>query len=272
MKILLTGASGLLGREIGRVLAAAGHEVRGTARHPSVGVAAVDCRDAEMLARSLRGTDMLVHNAGIGLGAHVAEAVRMSDIARVVAISSAAVTSRSRASALSYRVGEEALVSAHRRVLLVRPTMIYGSSRDRNVHHAISFARRFGFLPLVGDGSAKIQPIHFRDLAAAVGDLAEGDAGGIVHAGGAQAVALRDAAAAILDALEMPRRMLRVPYSLARMAGTLGDRVTGRRILERVDRMLEDRIVDNARLLQLTSVRPRDFQTGVRDQVREIAR
>ena len=199
----------------------------------------------------------------------VADALRLAPIDRVVAVSSAAVSSRSRASAAMYRAGEEALVALHPGVVFVRPTMIYGSPRDRNVHHAIDFARRFRFLPLVGDGAARIQPIHFRDLAAAVAELVASDASGVVHAGGAAPITLRAAAGAIFDALGREQRIVRVPYRLARAAAAVGERVTRRRIGERVDRMLEERTVDNARLLALTSVRPRDFPAGVRDQVHE---
>lgn len=272
MRIILTGATGLLGGELSRVLSAAGHEVAGLARRAAPGVRSVDCSDAIALAAALSGRDVLVHGAGISLGMQVAEALRLAPVGRVVAISSAAVTSRSRASAGAYRAGEDALVAAHPAVLLVRPAMIYGSARDRNVHHAISFAHRFGFLPIVGDGSARIQPIHFRDLAAAIGQLVESDASGVVHAGGASALALREAAEAIFDALGMRRRLVRLPYHPARLAAMLGDRLTGRRIRERVDRMLEDRTVDNARLTSLTHVRPRDFAAGARDEVAEMRR
>lgn len=269
MRIVLTGATGLLGGELARLLVAAGHDVLRVARTATPGRAAIDCRDAAALAAVLNGRDVLVHSAGISLGVAVAEALRQAPIGRVVAISSAAVSSRSRASAATYRAGEEALATAHPGALFVRPTMIYGSARDRNVHHAIDFARRFHFLPIVGDGAARIQPIHFRDLAAAVVELVANDASGVVHAGGAAAIPLREAAGAILEALGCKRRVARVPHGLARAAAAVGERATRRRIVERVDRMLEERTVDNTRLLALTSARPRDFPSGVRDQVRE---
>jgi len=269
MKIVLTGATGLVGGELARALTVAGHDVLGVARGAAPGITAVDCRNAAALAAVLRGRDVLVHNAGISLGPAVADALRLVPIGRVVAISSAAASSLSRASATTYRAGEEALVARHPGVLFVRPTMIYGSPRDRNVHHAIDFARRFRFLPLVGDGAARIQPIHFRDLAAAVAELVASDAGGFLHAGGAAPTTLQAAAGAIFDALGREQRIVFVPYRLARAAAAVGERTTRRRIVERVDRMLEERIVDNTRLLALTSVRPRDFPAGVRDQVHE---
>lgn len=271
MRIVLTGATGLVGGEVSRLLRDAGHDVLGVARRAPSGaqdVVAFDCADPDALGRALRDRDVLVHGAGISLGPAIAQALATVPVARVVAVSSAAVASRARASASVYRAGEHALLGPA--TLLIRPTMIYGSRRDRNVHHAIDFARHFRFLPLVGRGAARIQPIHYRDLAAAIAELVTGPATGIVHAGGAAPVTLDDAAAAILDALGQARRTLHVPYRLARTSAAVAERVLRRRLVERVDRMLEERTVDNSRLLELTATRPRDFEGGVRDQVREM--
>lgn len=272
MKVVLTGATGLVGGEVSRLLRTAGHDVLGVARRAASGaqgVVALDCADPDALSRVLRDRDLLVHGAGISLGPAIARALAAVPVERVVAVSSAAVASRARASASVYRAGEAALLGPA--TLLIRPTMIYGSRRDRNVHHAIDFARHFRFLPLVGH-VARIQPIHYRDLAAAIADLATGTATGVVHAGGAAPVTLDDAASAIFDALGQSRRTVQVPYRLARAGAGVAERLLRRRLVERVDRMLEDRTVDNTRLIDLTTTRPRDFDVGVRDQVRETFR
>lgn len=275
MKVLLTGATGLLGERIGRRLAERGHEVLGVARHAPTSdhptaFARIDCRDDRALAEALRGRDALVHNAGISLGPAVAKALRAAPVGRVVAVSSAAVTSRARASATLYRAGEEALRDAHPATLLVRPTMIYGSDRDRNVHHVIAFARRFHFLPLIGAGRAHVQPIHVDDLAAATADLLETEATGPVEAGGEAPLTLRGAAVAILAGLGLPPRVIRLPHRPVRIGAVLIEAAVRRRVVERIDRMLEERVVDNSRLRTLTGVRPRSFEDGVRDQVRGI--
>ena len=270
---MLTGATGLVGGDVSRLLRAAGHDVLAVARGAPSGaqdIFALDCADPHVFAPVLRDCDVLVHGAGISLGPAIAQALAAVPVARVVAVSSAAVASRARASASMYRAGEDALIGPA--TLLIRPTMIYGARRDRNVHHAIDFARRFRFLPLVGRGAARIQPIHYRDLAAAIAELATGHATGVVHAGGAAPVTLDDAAAAIFGALDQVRRTVHVPYRLARAAAGVAERLLRRRLVERVDRMLEERTVDNSRLLELTTTRPRSFEAGVREQVREMFR
>lgn len=272
MRIVLTGATGLVGGEVWRLLRAAGHDVVGVARRAPAGssdLVAADCGDPDALARVLRRHDVLIHGAGISLGVAVAAALRLAPVPRVVAISSAAVTSRHRASAATYRGGEEALLATGRSTLLVRPTMIYGSQRDRNVHFALAFARRTRFIPLVGPGRARLQPIHYRDVAAAVAALACDETGGVVHAGGAAAITLDEAATEILEALGLPQRIVHIPYPVARASAWALESLLRRRVVERVDRMLEDRVVSNERLLELTRVRPRAFSVGIAEQIKE---
>ncbi|MEU0568022.1 NAD-dependent epimerase/dehydratase family protein [Nonomuraea sp. NPDC005983] len=71
MRTLVTGAAGFVGSHVVEALEAAGHEVSGLDRRPGAGLVLGDVRDAETLARSLRGVDAVVHQAakvGIGLG------------------------------------------------------------------------------------------------------------------------------------------------------------------------------------------------------------
>lgn len=50
---------------------------------------------------------------------------------------------------------------------LFRPTMIYGTGRDRSITTIRNFIRRFGFFPLAGAGKGLRQPVHADDLARA---------------------------------------------------------------------------------------------------------
>lgn len=270
MKIALTGAAGLTGGAIAERLTRRGHEVIPILRRPaSLTPTAViaDCRDVDAMVAALRGSDMLVHVAGISLGSEVAEAVHRAATPRVLAISTAAVHSKHRAAVGDYLRGEAALRSVRPDAVLLRPTMIYGSKRDRNVHHVIAFARRFRSLPVIGDGSALIQPIHFEDVAEAVAALVDRPEAGTVEAGGDEPVTLREAARIVLRSLGGPAILVPIPVILARVVARIAEAVRGGRIVERVERMLEDRAVDNTRLHALTGQRPRSFAEGVRAQI-----
>ena len=50
---------------------------------------------------------------------------------------------------------------------VLRPTLIYGAGRDRNVSEIARFVRRFGFFPLMGSARGLRQPVAAEDVARA---------------------------------------------------------------------------------------------------------
>ncbi len=51
--------------------------------------------------------------------------------------------------------------------VILRPTLIYGHGRDKNITEIARFIRRFGFFPLLGKANGLRQPIHVEDVAEA---------------------------------------------------------------------------------------------------------
>ena len=47
---------------------------------------------------------------------------------------------------------------------IIRPTMIYGHTHDRNISRAIKFLNMFPLLPVIGKGQALIQPVFIDDV------------------------------------------------------------------------------------------------------------
>lgn len=270
MRILVTGAAGLTGGAVAHRLAELGHDVTGVVRRvgqSSAGGTTVvaDVTSTDMMRCLLTATDACVHVAGIQLGERLG-AVR-AGAHRLVAVSSAGIYSRHRASAATYGRHELALQTAFENCLIVRPTMIYGSRRDRNVHQVLAFARRYRFLPLVGRGDSLVQPIHYLDLAEALVALVLGDAIGIVDAGGGAPLTVREAAIAVFHALHLPPRLLPIPLAPAVKAAHLIDAIRQSRVSERLERLAEDRSVDNSRLVALSGLVPRELPVGLRDMV-----
>ena len=69
MKVVVTGASGLIGTSLVRALQARGDEVtRLVRRSPTTGEARWDPEGGQIEARSLEGADAVVHLAGVGIG------------------------------------------------------------------------------------------------------------------------------------------------------------------------------------------------------------
>jgi hypothetical protein len=51
--------------------------------------------------------------------------------------------------------------------IILRPTLIYGLGRDKNISEIARFIRRFGFFPLIGKAAGLRQPVHAGDVAIA---------------------------------------------------------------------------------------------------------
>ncbi len=51
--------------------------------------------------------------------------------------------------------------------IILRPTLIYGYGRDKNVAEIAKFIRRFGFFPVLGSANGLRQPVHVEDVASA---------------------------------------------------------------------------------------------------------
>ena len=96
---------------------------------------------------------------------------------------------------------------------ILRPTLIYGLGRDRNVADIAHFIRRFGFFPLLGEGRGLRQPVHVDDVAgacvAALGRTVCEDKA--YEISGAEVLAYRDMVARVFHATGRPARFVVVP-------------------------------------------------------------
>ncbi|MBY4596727.1 NAD-dependent epimerase/dehydratase family protein [bacterium BD-1] len=99
--------------------------------------------------------------------------------ARVVALGSTSVHAKAgspdpgeRAVAAALAAAEDTLAAAcaarGSALTLLRPTLIYGRGRDRNLSRLVAFARRWRVLPLPRGARGLRQPVHADDVAAAV--------------------------------------------------------------------------------------------------------
>ncbi|XVF32314.1 hypothetical protein REPUB_Repub17cG0071200 [Reevesia pubescens] len=63
--------------------------------------------------------------------------------------------------------GEEAVMKELPEATVIRPAVMIGTE-DRIINRWAQFAKKYGFLPLIGDGSTKIEPIYVVDVASAI--------------------------------------------------------------------------------------------------------
>ncbi len=107
--------------------------------------------------------------------------------------------------------------------IILRPTLIYGLGRDKNIAEITRFVRRFGFFPLLGKAKGLRQPLHAQDVAGAcIAALGSSDAvNNAYNLSGGETIAYRDMVARVFSALGGPVRLLPVPLHVFRFAVAL---------------------------------------------------
>jgi uncharacterized protein YbjT (DUF2867 family) len=175
VKVLLTGATGLLGGALLELLLAKGHEVRCLVREGSPRASRLDPRhtellrgdagDAGALARALSGVDALVHVAGIEYSPAVLEAARGRRDLRLVVVGSTSAHSAYPFRAAPKLRMEELVRRSGLAFTIARPSMIYGSELDKNVHRLLRFLDRSPLFPMFGSGENLWQPVYYEDCA-----------------------------------------------------------------------------------------------------------
>jgi uncharacterized protein YbjT (DUF2867 family) len=236
MRVLVAGATGFIGRRLVDALLARGHEAIGAARHgaPVRVDYARDHAASDWLPR-LQRIDAVVNAVGLfreGPGqtfdalhraAPVAlfEACAAAGVARVVQISALGADDAARSAYhLSKRAADRVLAALPLSSAIAQPSLVHGAGGGS--------AALFGTLatlpivPLPGDGSQRVQPIHVDDLVAALVTLVEArpDPGcAVVPLVGPEPVTLARYLAALRGGMGLPStRQVTVPLPLVRAA------------------------------------------------------
>ena len=246
--ILLTGASGTVGRALLSRLLAERRPVRCLVRDPrEIGPERVrvqlvlgDLGAPSSFRHAMRGVDCVVHFAAAirdaprasieelnGLATlRLARAAEQAGIRRFVLLSTLGASQHAAARFLRARaLAEEAVHAADVDATILAPSLVV-APRDRLIK-AIERLSRLPVVPVYGEGQARWQPIAADDVAAcAIGALDRGELDRFELAG-PDSVSYDALVAAVLRARRYRRRRLHVPVPLFRPTLGLVERVLG---------------------------------------------
>ena len=125
-----------------------------------------DLNDVDFMADNMAGCDMVLHIAGIYQSINVINAALRAGVQNAIVVHTTGMYSRFKNASADYIKVEEEVLS-HRdkmNITVLRPTMIYGTSGDRNMYKLVSYLDRHSFFPVFGSGKNLMQPIHAKDL------------------------------------------------------------------------------------------------------------
>lgn len=125
-----------------------------------------DLDDRDMLMSSMSGARIVLHIASIDYSNNIMNAALHNDVEWAVLVHTTGRYSKYKSASAEYiRIEEELLqLRSQIGVTVLRPTMIYGSSRDRNMYRLVDYLYRHRLFPMFGRGRNLMQPVHARDL------------------------------------------------------------------------------------------------------------
>ena len=248
--VVVFGGSGFLGRHAVRALAAEGWRVRAAVRRPDLAghlqpMGAVgqvqpvqaNVRYPESVRRAVEGAAAVVNLVGIlaqtgpqtfdavhveGARA-VAAAAREAGAQALVQVSALGADARAKSGyARSKAAGEAAALREFADAVILRPSLVFGPE-DQLFNRFAGMARLSPFLPLIGGGRTRFQPVYAGNVGTAIAAACAGRAraGATYELGGPEIVSFRQLLDRTMKWSGRERLYLRLPFWAAKLGALL---------------------------------------------------
>ena len=241
MTVLVTGATGFVGRRVVQTLLDQGNPVRCLVRTPAaaavldpdrVDIHFGDVSDSASLTSAFNGVDAVVHLVAVirekgsatfdainFQGArNVAEAASVAGVNRLVHVSAIGAQDNPRFPYLHSKWrGERATAEAGVPYTIVRPSIVFGPS-DEFLSTLAALVKAFPAVPVLGNGRTRFQPIHVDDVARCITQSLDRPdlAGNTLGVGGPQHLTYDQILDAVVATLRSRRVKLHMPLALVR--------------------------------------------------------
>jgi NADH dehydrogenase len=247
--VTIFGASGFIGRHLVRALAKRGYRIRAAVRRPDLAghlqplgnVGQIMAMQANLryrwsVDRAVEGADHVVNLVGIlypsgrqsfeavhGFGARaVAEAARAAGAGLTHVSALGAHPNSPSLYARSKAEGERAVRETVKNAVIFRPSIVFGPE-DHFFNRFAGMARYSPFLPLIGGGNTRFEPVYVGDVAEALARAVDGElkGGKVYELGGPEILTFRQCMEEMLRVIERRRVLVNMPWSIARMQGAV---------------------------------------------------
>lgn len=246
--VTVFGGSGFVGRHVVRQLAKSGARIRVAVRRPNEGLflkpmgdvgqialVQANIRNDASIARAVAGADVVINLVGIlsesgrqtFAGVHargaerVAKAAADARVKTFIHLSAIGADIKSPSSYQSSKAkGEEAVRRHLPNAVILRPSVIFGPEDDFFNRFA-ALARISPFLPLIGGGHTRFQPVYVEDVASAVLRVTghEETAGQTFELGGPDVASFRNILEKVMTVTGRRRLLVPLPFFIARIQG-----------------------------------------------------
>ena len=242
--VTVFGGSGFLGRSVVRALCKRDYRIRVAVRRPELAghlqplgrvgqihAVTANLRYPASVEAAMAGSHVAVNLVGIlaESGPQTFEAVQAIGAGTVAKAAAAAGAQIVHVSAIgadesstsryarAKAAGEKAVLAALPLATIMRPSVVFGPE-DQFTNRFAALARLSPVLPLVGGGLTRLQPVYVGDVATAIADAVDGKAkrAATYELGGPDVLTMREIMEIICAITERKRRLVSLPFPLAR--------------------------------------------------------
>ncbi len=288
--ILITGASGFVGRNLIRhleprsnVRCLVRHEVRGL---EGCELVVGDMTNAGSLVRATKNISAVIHLAAAPGASNYEEnyrvhvkgaenlirACKANGVKRIIVVSSVATLAEHKSDyGVTKALADELFLKSGLDVTILKPDFIYGTD-GRGFLTLVNTIKKSIFVPIIGDGHYRRQPVHVDDVVAAIfKSLNERAIGKTYIVASRETISFNTMVDMIMKNLGIKKRKIHVPILLALVAAKLMKLKKNPTLTRTVVLgMAQDRYADIDPLIKELGVRPRSFERGLKEVMREL--
>lgn len=148
---------------------------------------------------------------------------------------------------------------------IFRPSWVYGPE-DQALNRFVGFARWLPFVPVIGDGKQRLQPVFVEDVARAVTACLEVETARntVLELGGPDVMTMNEVLQTLLEVMGKRRLLLHIPTTLVKLAAFFLQFLPNPPLSpQAVDFATGDALADNRALLETLNPRLTPFREGI---------
>ena len=239
-------------------------------------VAVGDITDSAFLDEAMTNVSTVLHIASIRFSEKIIAAAIRNKVRWAILVHTTGRYSKFKSASEDYIRIDNGILALRDKiaVTILRPTMIYGSSRDQNMFKLVDYLYRHKFFPIFGDGKNLMQPVLAQDLANAYFDVLSNRAVTMnreYNLSGKEPISYIDLVRAVSRALGKNNVMVPVPMWLSLLGARAYNAVSSKAMIsvEQVLRMNEDKVFSHETASSDFGYNPKGFEEGIRGEVEE---
>lgn len=292
--VTVFGGSGFVGRYVVRELAKRGYRVRVAVRRPDLAfhlqplgdlgqikAAQANIRYPKSIESAVAGANHVINLVGTfdasgknnydavqAEGAKAIAKAAANHNAKLIHVSAIGADANSESGyAKSKATGEKSVFRAIKDAIIFRPSVIFGKE-DQFFNRFAAMATISPFLPLIGGGKTKFQPVYVGDVALAIANAVDGNVQGgkIYELGGPRIASFRECLDLMQEIIDRKKSYISLPWFLAKAKATLIGWIPGAPItpdqvkLLRNDTIVSEKAIRENRTLEGIGIKPRQMK------------